>query len=51
MCVIRSLAEGEDFPKDDPVGPDVALRGELAVLDALRGHPPDRKDSMLAHLE
>ncbi len=45
------LAEGEHLPEDDPVGPGVALGGELAELDALGGHPPDRTQAVLSHLE
>ena len=45
------LAEGEHLPEDDAVGPGVALGRELAELDALGGHPPDRKHAVLSHLE
>lgn len=34
-----NVTQGEDFPKQDPVGPHVTLKGVDAVKDALGGHP------------
>lgn len=44
------FAVGEDLPEDNTEAPDVALRGELPVHDALRGHPADRQHRTSAHL-
>ena len=41
---------GEDLPEDHAEAPDVALRGELPVHDALRRHPADRQHRASAHL-
>lgn len=41
---------GEDLPHNDSETPHVALRGELPVHDALRGHPADRQHSVSSHL-
>lgn len=35
------FAVGENLPEDHAEAPDVALRGELPVHDALRRHPAD----------
>lgn len=35
----RLLPVGEDLPQDDSETPDITLRGELPVHDALRWHP------------
>lgn len=44
------FAVGEDLPEDHAEAPDVALRGELPVHDALRGHPADWQHRASTHL-
>lgn len=39
---VRLLPVGEGFPHQDPEAPDVALAGELVVVDALGGVPLHR---------
>jgi len=51
QLVPRLLAVGEDLPEDHAEAPDVALRGELPVHDALRRHPADGQHRASAHLE
>lgn len=42
---------GEDLPEDHAKAPDVALRRELPVHDALRGHPADWEHCTSTHLK
>lgn len=46
----RLLPIGEDLPEDHPEAPDVALRCELPVHDALRRHPADRQHGVSSNL-
>ena len=41
---------GEDLPEDHSKAPDITLRGELPVHDALRRHPANRKHRTPTHL-
>lgn len=50
QLVPRLFSIGENLPEDHAEAPDVALRGELPVHDALRGHPADRQHGAPADL-
>lgn len=39
MALTGNVTQGEDFPKQDPVGPHVTLKGVDAVENTLRRHP------------
>lgn len=39
--IVGLQAVAEHLPEHHPEGPDVRVRGELAVRDGLRGHPAD----------
>lgn len=39
-------AQGEHLPQEDPVGPDIRLRGEYHVSEGLWCHPLDREGGL-----
>jgi hypothetical protein len=44
FCYLEGkAAEGDYLVEEDPVAPHVGHRGEEAVSQALRGHPPHRQ--------
>jgi hypothetical protein len=38
---IWNFTQGEKFPQDDPVGPDIRLARKNAIRQRLDGHPLD----------